>query len=287
TNKNLLSHLIFGHSSVNSVVIHLTTNEKKNNAKMYYHYTNTCGAEAIRSSLYILPSDRSGAFGPGVYLTDLDPQSFFREEILANNYGIIRTGIHNRADWVVQVNESDINIKLLRQIHVPGEGGRRIFVYPHRIYIKISQIFHKPQCLRSYCDDNSEEEEDEETGSSERELELDDGSDVSEYDGDGGGDVSEYDGDAGGDLSEYDGDDGGDVSEYDGDDGGGEIEYYGEDRGDECEYVDSDGSEYYGSYDEGEEIHNAYDGYDGGENEVFGCYDWDMDGYSILCNDGY
>lgn len=121
---------------------------------MYYHYTNHRGATAIRSSGYLQPSEESGAFGPGVYLTDLDPSEFFRDEILVNNYGGIRSEFHNRADWVVEILEENINMHLLRQVHVPGENDRRIFLYPYFILVQPNQIIDKPRCLKSYVVDD-------------------------------------------------------------------------------------------------------------------------------------
>lgn len=121
---------------------------------MYYHYTNHCGAMAIRSSGYLQTSEESGAFGPGVYLTDLNPSEFFRDEILVNNYGGIRSEFHNRADWVVEILEENINMHLLRQVHVPGESDRRIFLYPYFILVQPDQIIDKPRCLKSYVVDD-------------------------------------------------------------------------------------------------------------------------------------
>ncbi|XP_037041176.1 stress protein DDR48-like isoform X2 [Bradysia coprophila] len=117
---------------------------------MYYHYTNGSGAKAISQSGNIQPSGESGSFGPGVYLTDLDPNDFFRDEILRNNYGVIRSNFRNRADWVVAVFEKNINKQLLSRVHVPGD--RRIFVYPTSIPVTASQIYDKPRCFKAFTD---------------------------------------------------------------------------------------------------------------------------------------
>lgn len=74
----------------------------------------------------------------------------FRDEILANNYGGISLQFQNRADWVVKVLEKNIDMQLLRKVHVPGD--RRIFVYPYFIVVQPEQIHDKPTCLRGNVD---------------------------------------------------------------------------------------------------------------------------------------
>lgn len=173
---------------------------------MYYHYTSYHGAMAISSSGHLQPSQKSGAFGPGVYLTDLDPYEFFRDEILENNYGGIKSEFHNRADWVVEITENNINMQLLRQVHVPGDTDRRIFVYPYFISIRPDQIYDKPRC-KSYVDEND-------SGTSTDNG--DDSDDCSESEDDSYSYQSEEDGfdgsqDAGGD-EEYESDEASDFS---------------------------------------------------------------------------
>lgn len=125
---------------------------------------------AIRSSGYLQPSEETGAFGPGVYLTDLHPFEFFRNEILLNNYGGIKSEFHNRADWVVEILEKNLKMQLLRKVNVPGESDRRIFVYPYFILVKPDQIYDKPRCFKSFVidevDTSSDDTEDDyfETG---------------------------------------------------------------------------------------------------------------------------
>lgn len=121
---------------------------------------------AIRSSGYLHPSKESGAFGPGVYLTDLEPSDFYRDEILANNYGGIMSDFHNRADWVVEISEESIDIQLLRKVHVPGPNDRRIFVYPFFILVRPDQIYDKPRCFKSNIvagDDTSSDDSEDDT----------------------------------------------------------------------------------------------------------------------------
>lgn len=151
---------------------------------MYYHYTNRHGAMAIHMSKYIQPSGQSGAFGPGVYLTDLDPCDFFREEILINNYGGIKSGFHNRADWVIEVTENDIDMQLLRKVHIPGETDRRIFVYPYAILVGHHQIYDKPRCFRSY--DESDENSSDVHSDGESGCNEDDGLNYESEDGESG-----------------------------------------------------------------------------------------------------
>lgn len=115
--------------------------------KIYYHYTNEDGAMEIRSSGYIQRSMQSGAFGPGVYLTDIDPSEFSKHEILTNNYNSYsrRTGF---ADWVVKISDINLNTALLDKVNVPGERHRRIFVYPRPIFVQRCQVIVKPRCIR-------------------------------------------------------------------------------------------------------------------------------------------
>lgn len=113
---------------------------------------------AITSSGYLQPSEASGAFGPGVYLTDLNPNEFFRDEILTNNYGCIRSEFHNRADCVVEVTERNIDMHFLRKVNVPGKTNRRIFVYPYFISVAPDQVYDKPRCLHYVSDEYDTED---------------------------------------------------------------------------------------------------------------------------------
>jgi hypothetical protein len=48
-----------------------------------YHFTDQAGWKGIRDSLTIKMSSK-GAFGPGVYLTDLTPEKYDKEGISLN-----------------------------------------------------------------------------------------------------------------------------------------------------------------------------------------------------------
>ena len=123
---------------------------------MFYHYTSTYGAQAIKASRFIRQSQGNGAFGPGVYLTDMDPHDYSRDEILRNNYGGI-SSLSNRADWVVEVHENHIDYRKLIKVDVPGESHRRIWVYQADIHgILDWQVKDKPRCLKSYQSNDSD-----------------------------------------------------------------------------------------------------------------------------------
>ena len=130
---------------------------------MYYHYTSTAGAEGIKKKGVIHKSHANGVFGPGVYLTDLEPEKFFRYQILKNNYGGNYKQYKNRADWVVKVYEHcDINMNKLKRVNVKGEPNRRIFVYPDEIEVSGWQIIDKPRC--ELADDDNDDIEDHKNG---------------------------------------------------------------------------------------------------------------------------
>lgn len=210
----------------------LTVSHSQSFPKMYYHYTNHYGAMAISNSGYIQPSEESGGFGPGVYLTDLNPYEFFRDEILSNNYGGIQARFANRADWVVEVYEWNIKIHLLHRVNIPG-NGRRIFVYPHIICVQPHQIYDKPRCYRD-CDSD----EDEDTSDSD-DTNIDEEESEDEYDGTGDDDYDE------GEDEDYDGSEDDDCDGSDYYDGTGDEDYAGSEdyNYDESENDDWDGSE--------------------------------------------
>lgn len=115
-----------------------------------YHYTNTKGADAIIQSLYIKKSSQSGAFGEGVYFTDLKPTDFFRNDILKNNYGGIYTAFKGRADFVVRVKISSLDPTKLHKVSAAVIGNdRSIFVYEDQVSVSASDVYDKPKCYRA------------------------------------------------------------------------------------------------------------------------------------------
>lgn len=115
-----------------------------------YHYTNTKGANAIKTSFFIKKSSQSGPFGEGVYMTDLKPTDFFRSDILKNNYGGVYNAFKGRADWVVQVKMSSLDPN---KLHKMGEAvigkDRSIFVYEDEIKVNADDVIDKPKCFRA------------------------------------------------------------------------------------------------------------------------------------------
>lgn len=115
----------------------------------YYHYTNRDGASAIQACGYINPSGPSGAFGPGVYVNDMDPRIFTPDNILKNNYGGveggIRPGYESRAEFVFEITAMTINFPALVKINVPGERNRSIFVYPYPIPVRPNRMYRNPR----------------------------------------------------------------------------------------------------------------------------------------------
>ncbi|XP_037048857.1 uncharacterized protein LOC119083275 [Bradysia coprophila] len=116
-----------------------------------YHYTNTTGAQAIKAAGYLKMSGSSGAFGVGVYMTNLRPNDFFRDDILKNNYGGINSAFKGRADWVVRVKRSNLVQSKLKSVgsNVTRDGSRQIFVYQDTIVVQSSDVFDKPKCYRA------------------------------------------------------------------------------------------------------------------------------------------
>ncbi|XP_054152770.1 protein shank-like [Oppia nitens] len=106
-----------------------------------YHYTTSAGAKGIRLAGHIKKSGTSGAFGPGVYMTSMDPYSYYRNEIVQNNYGSgSRT---NYADWVVFIyTDKLVKTKLHR---VTTRANQDIYRYEDDVSVSPSDIHDKPQ----------------------------------------------------------------------------------------------------------------------------------------------
>ena len=119
--------------------------------KYYFHYTNTAGARGIRDTEHIKMSGKSGQFGLGVYMTDLVPTDFFREDILKNNYGGIYAAFKGRADWVVRVEKASLDSNKLTKIGqaITGDDNRSIYKYDDEIPVEADQVFDKPRCHRA------------------------------------------------------------------------------------------------------------------------------------------
>ncbi|CAG2104595.1 unnamed protein product, partial [Medioppia subpectinata] len=118
-----------------------------------YHYTNKAGADGIKRTGVIRRSGSAngagGAFGAGVYFTDLDPHYYFRNEILANNYGGIAASFKTNSDYVVIVNRSSLQQGLLTQNNV---DDRHIYCYANEVPVRPNQVFDKPTCRYSPVD---------------------------------------------------------------------------------------------------------------------------------------
>ena len=119
--------------------------------KYLYHYTNTAGARAIKAARFLKKSGSSGAFGVGVYMTDLKPTDFFRDDILKNNYGAINAAFKGHADWVVRVDKTSLVSNKLTKVGqaVTGDGNRSIYKYSDIIPVQANQVFDKPKCHRA------------------------------------------------------------------------------------------------------------------------------------------
>lgn len=120
-----------------------------------FHYTNVTGAIGITMDWYIRPSRQSGRFGPGVYMTDMNPRFYTRDEILKNNYGdnfSERSGddCSDRADWIVKLFTRDLDVFKLRKLSalVTGDNGRSIYVYSDvvRVPQPALQVMKRPSC---------------------------------------------------------------------------------------------------------------------------------------------
>lgn len=84
-------------------------------------------------------------------MTNLKPTDFFRDDILKNNYGGIKSAFKGRADWVVRVKKSDLVSSKLKIIdsNVTGDGNRKIYAYENEINVDSSDVFDKPKCYRA------------------------------------------------------------------------------------------------------------------------------------------
>lgn len=129
-----------------------TKNRSSGDAHKYlYHYTDYDGAQAIIAAGYLKKSGASGAFGPGVYMTKLKPTDFFRDDILKNNYGNIKSAFKSRADWVVRIKKSDLINNKLKTVPstVTGDDQRQILVYSDIVKVQTADVFLKPKCYRA------------------------------------------------------------------------------------------------------------------------------------------
>lgn len=123
---------------------------------VFYHYTNYSGAMGIKRDNYIRRSGPSGIFGPGVYMTDMDPNLYSRDQILKNNYGFNfeeRSGddCSDRADWYVKIYRNDLYMSLLRKLssRITGDSGRSIYVYNDIVVVNESQVMARPSYYAS------------------------------------------------------------------------------------------------------------------------------------------
>lgn len=116
-------------------------------ADVLYHYTDYFGSLGIKSYGYIRQSERSGAFGSGVYMTDKDPTFYSHDDILRNNYGYNfaeRPGVncYNRADFVVKIYTRDLDISKLIKLssRITGDSSRSIYVYKDVVEVPARQV---------------------------------------------------------------------------------------------------------------------------------------------------
>ncbi|XP_037041118.1 uncharacterized protein LOC119077872 isoform X2 [Bradysia coprophila] len=115
--------------------------KERKDGPIYYHYTNRNAADCI---------SRDGKiknFGNGILLTTMDPELYYRNEILFNNYGDnIPSRIENRADYCVRVLRSYLIEKKLIKVPMPSE--RLIYLYNEDIRVRELDVFDKPACKR-------------------------------------------------------------------------------------------------------------------------------------------
>ncbi|CAG2102933.1 unnamed protein product [Medioppia subpectinata] len=120
--------------------------------KHLFHYTSRAKADGIKSTGVIKQSGSSGQFGAGVYMPDLHPMLYFRNEILANNYGGIAGSFSNRCDYVVLIDRDSLDESLLTTNNV---DDRHIYCYRRDVYVSADQVVDKPTCLRTLTEDYS------------------------------------------------------------------------------------------------------------------------------------
>ncbi|KAJ6621053.1 hypothetical protein Bhyg_17186, partial [Pseudolycoriella hygida] len=108
----------------------------------FYHYTNRDAADSISAEGKIRNQGR------GVLLTTLEPESYYRDEILQNNYGFpVPNHLRKNADHCVRVRSKQLIAEHLQKEQASGE--RLVYRYYKDIRVKETDVFDKPKCERS------------------------------------------------------------------------------------------------------------------------------------------
>jgi len=94
----------------------------------YYHYTDDAGAQSIIRSTKILASlsfmtNGDTAFGNGVYLTKMDPETNTKDEIAKNNWNNTSAAFIEKTRYYFVIKIPDAKIK------DATSNGREIFLY--------------------------------------------------------------------------------------------------------------------------------------------------------------
>ncbi|XP_054152767.1 uncharacterized protein LOC128951545 [Oppia nitens] len=111
-----------------------------------YHYTTTQGAHSIRRSLTIKPVKQIAEnCDKGVQLSAMDPNLYFRSEIVDNIYGGGQSsGRGNAADECVVVYTNQLDPSRLRPVK------QDLYVYTGTIKVVSAQnVIDKPRCVRA------------------------------------------------------------------------------------------------------------------------------------------
>lgn len=78
----------------------------------------------------------------------MEPDRYYRSEILYNNYGDkLPPSFQNRADYCVKVRSSRLIKDRLKRIHLSSD--RLIYLYDGDIQVKEVDVYDKPTCNRN------------------------------------------------------------------------------------------------------------------------------------------
>ncbi|XP_054153839.1 uncharacterized protein LOC128952462 [Oppia nitens] len=115
-----------------------------------YHYTTANGADGIREigHIKISVNQRHAVYGPGVYMTSLNPYNN-TIDIVKNNYGPSDGRIRS-VEWVVYVDTDQLDKTKLKLVDLPEPNNRNIYLYPDIIPVLTSDIHNRSELLDEF-----------------------------------------------------------------------------------------------------------------------------------------
>merc|ERR1719221_447784 len=110
---------------------------EKIHAKRFFHFTDVDSAHKISESGSIRASTKNSSNdairGEGVYVTDKDPSTHSRREIIENNYLREKPENARKADWAFQVETSGHEVEKVRDGVYKVGGGEDVKVKPYEL----------------------------------------------------------------------------------------------------------------------------------------------------------